>query len=186
MDPATYWGDYGFRISGCGHAVDICVTARYRQALGVPWRQVMVTALSALSCCTHRPRRRFFSNTPCYTGPLERIYTYQTKEAQNIKMTIPYHIIGKQRKQLAEDVSVALHTIPKYLGYPTCAYRIGDCILERDGKLIISECVADETATALLEYLRSCGYVGAAVENEDRLTVSLPKEQFTSESIETL
>ncbi|WP_312046485.1 hypothetical protein [Anaerotignum sp.] len=101
-------------------------------------------------------------------------------------MTIPYHITGKQRKQLAEDVSVALHTIPKYMGYPTCAYRIGDCILERDGKLIISECVADETATALLEYLRSCGYVGAAVENEDRLTVSLHKEQFTSESIETL
>jgi hypothetical protein len=37
-----------------------------------------------------------------------------------MKMTIPYKITGKQRKQLAEDISVALHTIPKYLGYPTC------------------------------------------------------------------
>ncbi len=36
-----------------------------------------------------------------------------------MKMTIPYNITGKLRKQLAEDISVALHTIPKYLGYPT-------------------------------------------------------------------
>ena len=49
----------------------------------------------------------------------------------------------------------ALHTIPKYLGYPTCNYQIGDCTLERDGKLIIPECVADETATVLLEHLRA-------------------------------
>jgi hypothetical protein len=26
-------------------------------------------------------------------------------------MTIPYNIAGKQRKQLAEDISVALHTV---------------------------------------------------------------------------
>jgi len=103
-----------------------------------------------------------------------------------MKMTIPYKATGKQRKQLAEDVSVALHTIPKYMGYPTCAYQIGDCTLERDGKLIIPECLADETAIALLEHLRSRGYVGEAVETEDRLTVSMPRELFTNANIETL
>lgn len=103
-----------------------------------------------------------------------------------MKMTIPYNTTGKQRKQLAEDISVALHTIPKYLGYPTCNYQIGDCTLERDGKLIIPDCVADETATALLEYLRSRGYVGEAVETEDRLTISMPRELFTNANIETL
>ena len=71
-----------------------------------------------------------------------------------MKMTIPYNITGKQRKQLAEDISVALHTIPKYLGYPTCNYQIGDCVLEKDGKLIIPECVANETATATRAPLR--------------------------------
>jgi hypothetical protein len=101
-------------------------------------------------------------------------------------MTIPYAITGKQRKQLAEDISVALHTIPKYLGYPTCNYQIGDCTLERDGKLIIPDCVADETATALLEHLRNRGYVGEAVEIEDRLTISMPKELFTNTNIKTL
>lgn len=103
-----------------------------------------------------------------------------------MKMTIPYKLAGKQRKQLAEDISVALHTIPKYMGYPTCNYQIGDCILERDGKLIIPECVADETATSLLEHLHSRGYVGEAVESEDRLTVSMPRELLTNTDIETL
>jgi len=101
-------------------------------------------------------------------------------------MTIPYNITGKQRKQLAEDISIALHTIPKYLGYPTCSYQIGECILERDGKLIIPDSVADETATALLEYLRSRGYVGEAVETADRLTISIPRDLFTNTHIEIL
>jgi len=101
-------------------------------------------------------------------------------------MTIPYNITRKQRKQLAENISVALHTIPKYLGYPTCNYQIGDCTLERDGKLIIPDCVADETATALLEHLRSRIYAGEAVETEDRLTISMLKGLFTKTEIETL
>lgn len=101
-------------------------------------------------------------------------------------MTIPYNITGKQRKQLAEDISIALHTIPKYLGYPTCSYQIGECTLERDGKLIIPDSVADETATALLEYLRSRGYVGEAVETADRLTISIPRDLFTNTHIEIL
>ena len=103
-----------------------------------------------------------------------------------MKMTIPYNITGKQRKQLAEDISVALHTIPKYLGYPSCNYQIGDCILERDGKLIIPESLANETATALLEHLRSRGYVGEAVETEDRLTISMSRDLFTDAEIEIL
>lgn len=103
-----------------------------------------------------------------------------------MKMTIPYNLTGKQRKLLAEDISVALHTIPKYLGYPTCSYQIGDCTLERDGKLIIPESVADEPATALLEHLRCRGYAGEAVETEDRLTISMPRELFTDVDIEIL
>jgi len=46
--------------------------------------------------------------------------------------------------------------------------------------------VADETATALLEFLRNRGYVGEAVETEDRLTISMPRELFTNANIETL
>ena len=31
-----------------------------------------------------------------------------------MKMTIPYNVTGKARKRLAEDVSTALNTIPRY------------------------------------------------------------------------
>jgi len=130
--------------------------------------------------CWHSPSSKENRKTQ---QPFEEI---KRTEAQNMKMTIPYNITGKQRKQLAEDISVALHTIPKYLGYPTCNYQIGDCTLERDGKLIIPECVADETATALLGHLRNRGYVGEAVDTEDRLTISMPRELFTKTEIETL
>ena len=44
----------------------------------------------------------------------------------------------------------------------------------------------EDSSIALLEHLRSRGYVGEAVKSEDRLTVSLPREQFTSANIETL
>lgn len=76
-----------------------------------------------------------------------------------------------------------LHTIPKYVGYPTCNYQIGDCTLEGDGKLIILECVEDETATILLEHLRSRGYVGEAVATEDRLTIPIRKSTSPSADI---
>lgn len=43
-----------------------------------------------------------------------------------MKLTIPYNVTGKARKRLAEDVSVALNTIRRYLGTPTMSYQIGD------------------------------------------------------------
>jgi len=103
-----------------------------------------------------------------------------------MKMTIPYNVLSKQRKQLAEDASVALHTIPRYMGYPTCAYQIGDCTLERNGKLIIPDAVDDDVAHALLDYLKQRGWVGEAVETEDRLTVSLPRTMLTDGQITIL
>lgn len=103
-----------------------------------------------------------------------------------MKLTVPYNVISKQRKQLAEDASVALHTIPKYLGYPTCAYQIGDCTLERDGKLIIPDEVDDDVARNLLEYLKERGWVGEAVETQDKLTISLPRTLLTDNQITIL
>ena len=103
-----------------------------------------------------------------------------------MKLTVPYNVVSKQRKQLAEDASVALHTIPKYLGYPTCAYQIGDCTLERDGKLIIPDIVDDDVARNLLEYLKERGWVGEAVETQDKLTISLPRTLLTDNQITIL
>jgi len=125
-----------------------------------------------VACRHHKLAHLSCRNDLLYLRFSANIHIPKQTEVHPMKMTIPYNITGKQWKQLAEDIIMALHTIPKYQGYPTCAYKIGDCILERDGKLIIPERVDDDTATELLAYLKSRGYLGEAVETEDRLTVS--------------
>lgn len=92
-----------------------------------------------------------------------------------MKLTIPYNVTGKARKRLAEDVSTALNTIPRYLGTPTMSYQIGDCLLDRSGTLTIPDTVDSHTAQTLLDYLSEHGYEGEAQETADRLTVSLPR-----------
>ena len=90
-----------------------------------------------------------------------------------MKMTIPYNVTGKARKRLAEDVSTALNTIPRYLGTPTMSYQIGDCLLDRSGTLTIPDTVDNHTAQTLLAYLAEHGYEGVAEETADRLTISM-------------
>lgn len=92
-----------------------------------------------------------------------------------MKMTIPYNVTGKARKRLAEDVSTALNTIPRYLGTPTMSYQIGDCLLDRNGTLTIPDTVDSRTARMLLDYLAEHGYEGEAAETEDRLTIAVPR-----------
>ncbi len=92
-----------------------------------------------------------------------------------MKLTIPYNVTGKARKRLAEDVSVALNTIPRYLGTPTMCYQIGDCLLDRNGTLTIPDAVDSHTAQTLLAYLDEHGYEGEAEETTDKLTISIPR-----------
>lgn len=46
---------------------------------------------------------------------------------------------NRKRRELADHIGEILGVIPRYLGVPTCNYQIGDCILERDGTLTISD-----------------------------------------------
>ena len=57
---------------------------------------------------------------------------------------------SRKRRELADHIGEILGTIPRYLGVPTCNYQIGDCILERDGTLTISDNI---DAMTLLNHL---------------------------------
>lgn len=103
-----------------------------------------------------------------------------------MQINIKFELKPKQRPKLAEEIATALHTVPCYQKAPSLAYKIGECILEKDGTLCIPDSVDRETVSSLLEHLKGKGFTGEAEQVEDRLTVSIPKESFTPEALENL
>ena len=89
---------------------------------------------------------------------------------------------NRKRKELADHIGEALGAIPRYLGVPTCNYQIGDCILERDGMLTISNNV---DSVALLNHLKERGW---EIEETvtDCLTISVPRDTLLDEKIAVL
>lgn len=103
-----------------------------------------------------------------------------------MQMDIKFELKPKQRPKLAEEIATALHTVPCYQKASSLAYKIGECILEKDGTLRIPDSVDRETVSSLLEHLKGKGFTGEAEQVEDRLTVSMPIESFTPETLENL
>lgn len=86
---------------------------------------------------------------------------------------------NRKRRELADHIGEILGVIPRYLGVPTCNYQIGDCILERDGTLTISDNI---DAMTLLNHLKEHGWESKETVT-DRFTISvsrniLPDEKF--------
>lgn len=76
--------------------------------------------------------------------------------------------------------------IPCYLRVPTCAYQIGECVLDRHGTLDIPETMARTDIERLLEHLSGCGFDGEREETADILSVSIPDDGFTEAALENL
>lgn len=103
---------------------------------------------------------------------------------------ILYALKGQQRRELAQSISEALNTVPRYRGVPTCAYDIGGCVLDREGTLHIGDDLDAEAAKNLLSYLAGQGYVAqsgeAAGRKECGLVISVPKKNFNEAALQNL
>ena len=84
---------------------------------------------------------------------------------------------SRKRRELADHIGEILGVIPRYLGVPTYNYQIGDCILERDGTLTISDNI---DSAALLNHLNEHGWES---EETDCLTISIPRDTLPDEKI---
>ena len=82
---------------------------------------------------------------------------------------------NRTRRELADHIGEILGTIPRYLGVPTCNYQIGDCILERDGTLTISDNI---DAMTLLNHLKERGWESGETDT-DRFTISVPRNTLS-------
>ena len=89
---------------------------------------------------------------------------------------------NRTRRELADHIGEILGTIPRYLRVPTCNYQIGDCILERDGTLIIPSNI---DSTALLNHLKERGWESGETDT-DRLTISVPRNTLSDEKLAML
>ena len=111
-----------------------------------------------------------------------------------------FHVKGEERKKLVKIIAEVLGEKAKYLGMPTAAYQIGEYMVSKDGELSSS----DEHPMQNKMVLDACKDAGFQTEEEtemvqeedvqnnpeqndgDKLTIELPRKQFTDEQLENL
>lgn len=103
---------------------------------------------------------------------------------------IEYNVKGKERQELAKTIGEALKTVPVYKGVPSCAYEIGNCLLDRQGTLLIGSSLDSETVNRLLAHLEERGFAGKAAETTSQeqsgLVISMPRDSFTDQALDNL
>ena len=112
-----------------------------------------------------------------------------------------FNVSGDTRKKLVKLISLHLGLESRYLGVPSCAYRIGGYTVNKDGSLSWEE--DDERTVGLLEALKGEGF--SATEDDDeteeevlveeemeeeaevnRLCISFPKSMYEKHTLENL
>ena len=95
-------------------------------------------------------------------------------------MEIKFNCTGTERKKLAQAIGTIVGARPEYQFMPTCAYKIGQHTLDKDGTLHFVEtlCYSDE-AMELLKELEAQGFeVESIGEERNELTITMPLEFF--------
>ena len=77
------------------------------------------------------------------------------------KQPVGFELRDRKRKELVKDISEILGEKAEYMRMPTCAYRIGDYTVDKDGTLTWGEDVTD--AESLLQALTTRGWYYAIV-----------------------
>lgn len=88
-------------------------------------------------------------------------------------MQIKVNLENRTRKDLARALGEILGREPFYNGAPSFTYSVGDFTIDRAGKIICPEALADEDVGKLTEILRGKGFVVEALSN--KITISLPR-----------
>lgn len=76
-------------------------------------------------------------------------------------MRIEFNVTGAKRKELASAISEFMDAPAEYQYMPTCAYKIADFTLTRDGALESDEQLTDEKLGKLMEFLSARGFTAA-------------------------
>ena len=96
-----------------------------------------------------------------------------------------YNVTGSARKEMAQVVGQAVGTAPVYMKMPTCAYKVGDILINRSGELLWDERTDEATIEKVMAALARAGYTAEA-ETESAATEEAQPEAETEEEVETV
>ena len=129
-------------------------------------------------------------------------------------MQIKYNMSGHDRKAMVEKIAEIIGVKPVYMKVPTCAYRIGEVEVTKEGTLVCGD-IPKVTLMKVIENLARAGFKaencpgneepektqqkiespeeaqnadGESIPegNEGCVTISLPRKLFTGEALENL
>ena len=98
-------------------------------------------------------------------------------------MTIKFNCTGAERKKLVQAISEIMGENAEYQFMPTCAYNIGTMTVDKDGTL---HCEDGTEISGLLEELRKRGFIAETEKEDNRLTISIPKEKLDEQTLSNL
>lgn len=108
-------------------------------------------------------------------------------------MTIKINAQGAERKRLVQTISAWLGCDAKYLGVPSCAYRVDYFTIEKDGSLTFDDSADSEVIERLLQHIYDEGFDIDQSRTEDEaeekihgICISMPRSIFTDSNLENL
>ena len=73
-------------------------------------------------------------------------------------MELNFHVTGAERKRLVTAMAELLHCEVQYLGVPSCAYQVGDFLVEKTGVVRFEDSVDDNLLRQLTQKLEQEGF----------------------------
>ena len=105
-------------------------------------------------------------------------------------MKLHYNVSGDERKALVGIISETIGMKPVYMRMPTCNYVISNITVEKDGTMVWDEHTDQDTIEAGIIALAPAGCNPVkddeAASDEYGLTVQMPKDSFTEDSLDNL
>ena len=108
-------------------------------------------------------------------------------------MTITINATGAERKRLVQTISNWLGCDAKYLGVPSCAYRVDYFTIEKNGSLTFNDSADSEVIERLLQHIYDEGFDIDQSHTEDEpeeeirgICISMPRSIFTDSNLENL
>ena len=101
-------------------------------------------------------------------------------------MTTNYNVTGAERKALVKAIADHLGEKAQYQGMPSCAFRIGDFTVTREGTLEFDDRTDSELVEGLYEAIAAAGFTFEAPEESATEAADAPTEAQEDETTEAL